>query len=362
MFPLIYVLHNGNLYGMEQMALATLDGLRDEFEPYLFAPDGGVIKEALKMGISAQPYSSLTDLTIKLWLLVAAHRELGFIATDLAHSFSLIRLNFLYRRKITHLHMVSNGAEDSTYSKTGKLNNRDVTFVALSESVREKLIAQGTRHERIRVVENFLSEKRKTELPRRMPFTTNGVKKIAVISRLEPVKKVDLLLDALDFNPELSSLEFTIFGTGSQFETLRQRALKNNPNVHFAGGEQNITEKLVKADLLLHLCPAESSGLTILEALTADVPVLTADNGGIGSMISHNINGFSFRANDAENLARRLHELTEVSFDLLNAIAKGGRHLLNIRFSAENGVEKYRRLFTGQKAPTVDLARGKLIL
>ncbi len=363
MIPLIYVLHTGNLYGLEQMALAMLDGLRDEFKPYLFAPEGEVIKEAKKMGFETQTFSSKTDLILKLRFLLSAHKELVFAATDLSHSYSLILLNKFYRRKIKHLQIVSGSENEfSNYAKKSSLNKYDLTLIALSEYVKEKLIAHDIRQTRIRVIENFMTEKRKEFVPRRLPFKTNGVKKIVVISRLEPMKKVDLLLDALDLMPELSSLDFTVYGTGSQLESLKKRVRENNPNVHFAGFEENLSQKLAEADLLLHLCPIQSSGLTILEAMAAEVPVLVSDSGGIGSMISHNINGFSFKANDSKHLAYRLSELSKTPFNHLNAITKGEKHLLNIRFSAESAVEKYRRLIWEQKIQVADLTRGKLIL
>ncbi len=361
MIPLIYVLHNGNLYGLEQMALATLDGLSDEFKPHLFAPEGDVIKEAKKMGFETQSFSSKTDLTMKLRLLFSAHKELGFIATDLSHSYAVILLNTFYRRRVKHLHIVC-GDENSNYARASRLNKFDVTFIALSEEVKEKLIAFDTRQDRIRVIENFMSEKRKEIVPCRLPFDKNGVKNVVIISRLEPRKKIDLLLDALDFKPQLSSVDFTIYGTGSELESLKKRARGRHQNVHFAGFDENISQKLADADLYIHLCPLQSSGLMILEAMAAQVPVLVSDSGGIGSMISHNINGFNFKANDFQHLAIRLDELSTAPFNLLNAIAKGGKHLLNIRFSPENSIEKYRRSIWGQKVQAVDLSRGKLIL
>ncbi|MEP6901114.1 MAG: glycosyltransferase family 4 protein [Actinomycetota bacterium] len=363
MTPLIYVLQNGNLDGMEQMALATLDGLRDEFKPYLFAPEGRVIKEAQQMDFVTQSFSGAIDLTMKLWSVLNTHKEFGFIATNLTHSYSLITLNKLYRRKIMHLHVVSGGIDDySSFGGKSRLNYHDVSFIAVSKFVKERLIAYETRQERIRVIENFLSQKRIDNLPQSQPFTKNGVNKIIVQSRLEPMKRVDLLLDALDFMPSLATLEFTVFGTGSQFETLKQRAAGRHPNVTFAGFHENIAEAMANADLFLHLCPIESSGLTILEALAANLPVLVADSGSTGSMISNNINGFTFHANDAEHLARRLSELANAPFEFLNVIAKGGKHLLNIRFSADHGLERYRRLLTFPKTAVEDLTKGKLIM
>ncbi len=345
------------------MALATLDGLREEFTPYLFAPEGRVLKEARQMGFATQSFSGAIDLTMKLCLVLNAHKEFGFIATHLKHSYSLIALNKLYRRKIMHLHVVSGGLDDySSYGGKSKLNYHDVSFIAVSEFVKERLIAHETRPERIRVIENFLSQKRIENMPQSKPFTKNGVKKIVVVSRLEPQKRVDLLLDALDLRPSLAALEFTIFGTGSKFETLKKRAAERHPNVIFAGFHENIPEEMASADLLLHLCPVESSRLTILEAMAANLPVLVADSGSTGSMISNNINGFTFHANDTEHLAERLDELANAPFEFLNVIAKGGKYLLNIRFSADNVLERYRRLLTIPKTTAEDLTRGKLIM
>jgi glycosyltransferase involved in cell wall biosynthesis len=363
MIPLIYVLQNGVLDDSQQMALALLDGLRDEFKPYVFAPPGNVINEAQKMGFVAQTFSSATDLTMKLWLLVSSNDELGFVATELAHSYSMILLNAFYRRRLIHLHVIKGGEDEySGYTKRASLKKYDVIFITHSEFIKEKLIAHGTGQERVRVIENFLSEKRKGVLRQRVPFETNGVKKVMVVSSFESEAKVDLLLDALDFMPDLSELKFTFYGSVSQSEALKKRVSENNLNVEFAGSEVNIAEKFAETDLFLDLCPTVSSGLTMLEAMAANVPVLISDGGTTGSTISHNINGFSFPANDAEQLAYRLNDLSKASFDFLNAIAKGGKYLLNIRFSAENSVERYRRLFTEQKLPVVDLTGGKLIL
>jgi glycosyltransferase involved in cell wall biosynthesis len=145
-------------------------------------------------------------------------------------------------------------------------------------------------------------------------------------------------------------------------ESLKKRAREHHLNVRFAAFDQTISQKLASADLFLHLCPIQFSGLTILEAMAQRVPVMVSDCNGTGTVISHNINGFSFNANDPAHLALRLDELSKAPFNLLNVIAKGGEHLLNIRFSAESGIEKYRRLIWGQKLQTTDLTHGKLFL
>lgn len=362
MIPLIYALNNGEFGSVEQMALATLNGLRDEFVPYVLAPEGAALEESRRSSLIAIPFANTTDFLMKMRLILAANPEIGFIATDYRFSHLLILLNYFYRRKITHLHLV----EEETLlavdaAKRNKLCKNDVTFIARSKAVREKLIGLGTRQEKIRVIENFLPEKFKNERPRRAPFSRDGVTRVVVASPIEPDRKIGLLLDALDREPALAALEFTIYGSGSQLAELKERAAGRHPNVLFAGDCRDTAEALANADLYLNFCSAEANGRAILEALAADVPILVPDGGG-ESIVTHNVNGFSYRADDPRDLAERLRETAGASVELLNSVTKGGRYLLDIKFSSENGVERYRRLLHEQKPADIDLTRGKLIL
>ena len=108
-------------------------------------------------------------------------------------------LNALYRRDVTHVHMVHGGAADvDAYGRKKWLNATPVTFVAVSGFVRRELLEHGVRPEKVRVVNNFLLPERVASAPRRPAFTSDGVRNLLVISRLDPIKRVGLLLDALD--------------------------------------------------------------------------------------------------------------------------------------------------------------------
>ncbi|MBX7172169.1 MAG: glycosyltransferase family 4 protein [Pyrinomonadaceae bacterium] len=350
---LIYALHSGNLYGTEQMALATCDGLRSEFDAWIFAPPGLAIEEAKRMNFGTQTFAGAKDFAKKLQPILAKNNELVFIATGIVHSFALIILNLFYRRKVSHLHVVHGGTDERlSYGRKKLLNFFDVKLVAVSEFVKEKLKTHGVRAEKIKVIENFLIPEKVTNCPKRLPFEQNGIKKVAIISRIDPIKRIDLLLDALDTHPELSELDFTIYGTGSEFETFQTRAAQNNLNVKFAGFNSNIAQELVKADLLLHLCPTEPFGLAILEAMAANVPVLVPDEGGAGSLVTDKVDGFHFRANNINDLAFCLNELMKTDQEILNRITKSGNFTLKTRFSNTFGIENYRRLIEENESAT----------
>src|SRR5579885_3458574 len=309
--PLLYALHSGNLYGTERMALATAAGLADEFAPVIFAPEGPALAEARRRGFEARAFRNIREFArlVRPWL--AGHKRLAFVATGVTHSGACLLLNLFYRRKVAHLHLVHGGAEERlSYGRKRMLNGRPVTFVAVSSFVRERLIANGVATAQIEVVENFLPEERVAAAPRRAPFTRPGIGRVIVISRLDPMKRVDLLLEALERSPLLRRLPVRIFGTGWEQEMLKYRAAKSLPCVEFAGFR----------------------------------PDLEGERGGAGSLVEHDISGFRFSADDADSLAARLEELTRMPAGRLNRVVAGGRCLLATRFSQAARIADYRRL------------------
>jgi glycosyltransferase involved in cell wall biosynthesis len=344
--PLLYVLHSGKLYGTERMALATLQGLSDEFEPLLAAPPGQALQEAAKLGMSPFSFQSKWELAQVFRKVLRAHRSLTILTTSVKQSMIAAMANAFYRRKVNHLHIVHGGVEDAgSYGNKKWLNLAGVNFITVSDFAKQKLIDHGVPAGRIEVVNNFLLPERIESAPRRGPYDGSPLKKILVISRLERLKRVDLLLDALD-QPEgkLADVSFKILGLGTEMKSLQDRATGKHPNVEFAGFSGKVAEELAVADLLLHTCPVEPFGLVILEAMAANVAVLAPDQGGAASLIEEGKSGFKFHANDAGNLAARLTELKHAPAQALNTAVAGGRIAVEKTFSAAAALAKYRQL------------------
>lgn len=345
---LVYVLHSGNLYGTERMALATAEGLVDEFDPVIIAPAGEAVLEARRLGFTSRTFSGIRDLMLLLRQCLADNGSLAFIATGVAHSLVFATWNGIYRRKAKHLHLVHGGTDERlSYGRKRWLNHTDVTFVAVSDFVRQRLVANRVRPNQVAVIENFLPDTRVSSAPKRPPIGRPGVVSLVVVSRVDPIKRVDLLLDALDLAPSLRTTSVKVFGTGWDLEKLRARASRNNPNVEFCGFRPNIAEALAQSDLFLHLCPEEPFGLAILEAMAAGLPVLVPDRGGAGSLVNEGVSGFHFKSNDAGDLARRLTELREASPQFLENAVSGGFRALATRFSARDRIADYRQLLCG---------------
>ena len=345
MSPLIYALHSGNLYGTERMALATLAGLSGEFAPRLIAPPGPALDEARRLGIPALAFRGAREFARQLQPLVAAHRQFAFVATGVVHSLCCIALAGAYRRRVAHLHVVHGGTDERlSYGRKRLLNRLPVRFVAVSDFVRERLLAHRVRNERVAVIENFLPETQVAAAPRRPPFALAGVRRVAIVSRIDPLKRVDLALDALAIAPELGALEINVFGTGWSLEALRERAARAHPNVRFHGFRGDVGAQLAEHDLLLHLCPQEPFGLAVIEAMAAGLPVLVPDSGGAGSLVSPGRTGFHFRADDAFALAGALRALADTGADALNQVVVRAHGSLRERYGERARLADYRSL------------------
>jgi glycosyltransferase involved in cell wall biosynthesis len=350
-FPLVYALHSGELYGTERMALSTASGLVGDFSPIFMAPPGPALEEARRTGFTAIAFQGARQFASAIRPIIARSTKLAFFATGVMHSSVCHAWNMWYRRRIAHLHVVHGGAaEKLSYGRKGKLNGRPIKFIAVSSYVRERLIANGVRSDQIDVIENFLPSNRVSECPRRPSFARSGVRRLIVISRLDPEKRVDLLLSALSRDSDSRRFEVRIFGAGWNGEELRKRASDLNLNVVFEGFQRNVGECLAESDLLVHLCPVEPFGLAIIESMAAGVPVLVPDAGGAGSLVDDNVTGFRFHANDPLSLNERLHEISSLPVERLNSVANNARRLLETRFCESARIADYRRILMEQLA------------
>jgi glycosyltransferase involved in cell wall biosynthesis len=347
---LLYALHSGNLYGTERMALATLEGLMDEFDPIVFAPPGAALEEAQRRGIPGFAFRNPLQFALRLRPWLARYEHVAFAATGVVHSAIFIALNLLYQRAAQHMHLVHGGPnERDSYGRKKALNHTNVTFIAVSDYARERLMAHQVRSGQIRVVENFLPQAQVEAAPRRPAFADRGIQNVVLVTRVDPSKRVDLVLDALDLAPELASLRIRVLG-GCAGDDLVGRAARHHPNMTFDGFSDRVPEALAQSDLLIHTCPSESFGLVILEAMAAGIPVLVPDQGGAAALVEPGISGQHFRANDARSLADALKQLMQATPDTLNQLVAAADRRLNARYSSRRGIEEYRALFQSSAA------------
>ena len=328
------------------MALATALGLADEFETIFIGPPGPGLVEAERLGFETRQYITSKDLARVLRPLLKRFPSLTFVGTGPRYNLVCIALNVIYRRKIKHIQIVHGGSGiEKDYDRKKVLNFFYITFVVVSEWSKQRLISYGVRN-RIEVIGNFLIPAQLEAMPRRPLYNAPGVRRALVVSRVDGLKRVDLLLDALDLRGrELSDISFRILGVGPDSEKLQQRARRSHPNVEFAGFSANVAGEMAQADLLIHTCGVETFGLAVLEAMAVNLAVLVPDQGGTAMLIQDGICGFTFRGDDGADLADRLVELKDAPAELFNRMVANADLKVHGEFSAESALRRYRELF-----------------
>jgi glycosyltransferase involved in cell wall biosynthesis len=115
--------------------------------------------------------------------------------------------------------------------------------------------------------------------------------KLGFLGRLDPVKRVDDLLDALALLGR--DVELHIFGDGEQREHLHTRTheLSLSDRVVFHGSVARPQQALDQIDLLVLPSLAEGFGLVLIEAMAAGVPVIATNVSGIRDVVEHERTG-----------------------------------------------------------------------
>ena len=170
-------------------------------------------------------------------------------------------------------------------------------FIALTEFGKRKFIEGGLPEEKVYVKPNMVH-------PDPGPGTGKGNYAI-FIGRLAPEKGIDTLLDA--WNSLNGSVRLKIIGNGPLSERV-SKAASDNPTIEWLGFKPRteIFDLMKNAALLIF--PSiwyEGLPMTIIEAFSTGLPVLTSRMGSMTELVKPGHNGLHFQAGDAADLAEK---------------------------------------------------------
>jgi glycosyltransferase involved in cell wall biosynthesis len=168
---------------------------------------------------------------------------------------------------------------------------RDMTFLAVSESSRQDLVARGVPSERIDLLYNGINPP-SLEPP---PMAERPCR-IAYLGRLEPYKRVDLLLRAVAaLLPRFPQLELVVVGRGAEGEALAALAAQLGiaERVRFTGFVSDAERDASLAGARVCVCPSvkEGWGITVVEANALGVPVVATDAPGLRDAVRRDETG-----------------------------------------------------------------------
>ena len=179
------------------------------------------------------------------------------------------------------------------------------------------------------------------------PVSSRDVFKIVSCARTVPVKRLDRIIDALCLITD-RPISWTHLGGGKMLEELKQYAkekLPSNITFHFAGTIPNTQVYQTYGEKPFHVFinVSESEGVpvSIMEAMSYDIPVIATAVGGTPELIEEGKNGYLLPADFTnEELAARIRQLMDMDEDEYSAC----RHNARKKFERDyNAIPNYRR-------------------
>ena len=210
----------------------------------------------------------------------------------------------------------------------------------------------------IQVIYNFIDSdyyQRQPDDAVRKSVAPNGERIILHVSTFRPIKRISDCIEVM------ARMKQRVTGSGSQFgvkllmcgdgperaeaEALAKR-LGVGDSVEFVGKQpqSRIREYLSAADLLLLPSQSESFGLTALEAMACEVPVIATRVGGIPEVVEDGGCGYLFEIGDVKGMSSAALRILSNESERVRLGARG-RAIAVSQFATDNIIPQYEDLY-----------------
>ncbi|MTI81766.1 MAG: glycosyltransferase family 4 protein [Firmicutes bacterium] len=236
-------------------------------------------------------------------------------------------------------------------SFTEKLMSQCTTrIITVSNQLRNQIIEmENIPKEKIITIYNGINTSKFKHSPSRSFLQSLGVppvgKVVGVVARLATQKGIIHFLKAVSLMKEYQA-NFVIIGDGPLRESLKKESenlgLKNR--VFFAGYRSDVYQIMPVMDIFV--LPSETEGLplTILEAMTAGVPVVATRVGGVTEVVENQKTGLLVQPKDPHSLALAIAQLLEDE-KLAKEIAGAAKQLIEEKFTVEKMIDETMDLY-----------------
>lgn len=179
-----------------------------------------------------------------------------------------------------------------------------------------------------------------------LPRTDDTVH-LGMIGHLRDYKGFDDFLNvARVLVAERPNLHFHIVGEGPERANLEHMRddFGLSEYVTFHGLLQDVAPVLQRLDIFLFTSWREGLSVAILEAMSASLPIVATDIGGIADQIDEGLNGHIVPAHDIQGLATQCGRLIDDA-DMRTAMGGASRRLFEERFAQSSMLSNYVALY-----------------
>jgi N-acetyl-alpha-D-glucosaminyl L-malate synthase BshA len=199
----------------------------------------------------------------------------------------------------------------------------------------------------IEVIYNFVDPR--VFAPRRrttMRLAPASARVLMHASNFRPVKNIPVVIQVFAEVRKRLKAKLVMIGDGPEKAGAEQlaRELGLQRDVLFLGNQDCMEELLPLADVFLLPSSSESFGLVALEAMSAEVPVVASNIGGLPEVIEHGVTGFLHEPTDTMGFVSAVLDLLTHE-DLRRTLGRNARRVARERFSVDEMVERYLRVY-----------------
>ena len=173
---------------------------------------------------------------------------------------------------------------------------------------------------------------------------------MTAVGNLHPYKGYDDLLAALLTVHEMGihNWQISIAGRDVADNLARYRqwcqAHNLSDKIHFLGPVRNVREVLWQSQLHLHLSHTESFPNSILEAMTAGLPVIATNVGGIPELVKNGVNGMLVAPQNTAEIAAAIKTLCQ-NHALRGQMGDAGARIARDGFSLSRSVAAFESMY-----------------
>jgi N-acetyl-alpha-D-glucosaminyl L-malate synthase BshA len=238
---------------------------------------------------------------------------------------------------------------DKTYRPvvTFSMTESDV-LTAVSDNLKEETYKNFDIDKAIEVIHNFVDVKRFNKKPVdafKKLIAPNGERIIIHASNFRKVKRVDDVVNTFLLINEKIPSKLLLLGDGPErpyAESICRDCVALN-NIKFLGKQEQMEDILPIADLFLLTSEYESFGLAALEAMAAEVPVISTNAGGLPEIIIDGYCGYMSNVGDIQDMCKNALKIFKDDATL-NQFRKNALAQANL-FDIENIVPQYEALY-----------------
>lgn len=228
-------------------------------------------------------------------------------------------------------------------------------IVSVSEYSKRVLVKKDIPSDKIKVVHNALKNdvfdgKNENEI---IEVAKKGIV-IGTVTRLDPFKGLEFLLEAFAALKEKNNINLIIIGDGPHKQVLEQKCceLEISDRVLFAGYRSDVDVCLNDMDIFVLPSLFENHSIALLEAMRAGKAIIATDVGGNTESVRDGKEALIVPAEDKKALANALKTMIADS-GLRERLAKAARQRFEAEFTEEVMLEKladwFRSMELGKK-------------